>query len=214
MIYRGFTLLNCTYYVMYWNSYNIYLNKTIITTLVCFAFLTEICLYWELQWSVFLLQTLSSELSKSKQSKDAPKVLKVLLVYLMKRTSSDKNFVKAIVSHTNIACPLFRLLTSISREDLLSTVLLIARVVLSEAQKAPQAKPLVGILKSFIKSHGNKNLSSPKASSFIVSTSLSSENPNKGKFESIYLNKSRNVSQNIVCSRPMQIYNLDSTDKN
>lgn len=139
-------------------------------------------------------------------------MLKVLLVYLMKRTSSDKNFVKAIVSRTNIACPLFRLLTSISREDLLSTVLLIARVVLSEAQKAPQAKPLVGILKSFIKSHGNKNLSSPKASSFIVSTS--SENPNKGKFESIYLNKSKNVSQNNVCSSPMQIYNLDITDKN
>lgn len=139
-------------------------------------------------------------------------MLKVLLVYLMKRTSADKNFVKAIVSRTNIACPLFRLLTSISREDLLSTVLLIARVVLLEAQKVPQAKPLVGILRSFIKSHENKNLSSPKALSFTVSTS--SENPNKGKFESIYFNNSKNFFHNIFCTRSLPIHSLDITEKN
>ncbi|KAG8305598.1 Integrator complex subunit 1 [Homalodisca vitripennis] len=90
----------------------------------------------------------------------------------MRRTSLDRNLVKAVVSRPNIACPLFRLLTAVSRPDLLPMMLLIARVVLAEAVKAPRAKPLVGILKSFVQKHENRDLS-------LMRATAASENPEK-----------------------------------
>ncbi|XP_054283630.1 integrator complex subunit 1-like [Macrosteles quadrilineatus] len=105
-----------------------------------------------------LQKTLSSEVSKSQTSKEPPRILTALIIYLMKKTSSDKSFVRAVVSRAHIACSLFRLLTSVTRSDLLSSVLLIASVVLPEAQRSMKAKPLVGILKSLIQKHQNKEM--------------------------------------------------------
>lgn len=74
-----------------------------------------------------------------------------------------------------------------SRTDLLSSVLLIASVVLPEAQKSMKAKPLVGILKSFIQKHQNKDLAFRAQSG--------TDNPKKGMSER---NTLREVSSNIL----------------
>uniref|UniRef100_A0A1B6EU77 Uncharacterized protein n=1 Tax=Cuerna arida TaxID=1464854 RepID=A0A1B6EU77_9HEMI len=153
----------------------IQLTETTVTSVVEQLFLmSEDSTDRHLSREIFLTlqKTLSSELSKCTKVKETPRILKVLVIFLMRRTSLDRSLVRAVVSRPHIACPLFRLLTAVSRPDLLPMMLLVARVVLTEALRAPRAKPLVGILKSFIQKHENRDLS-------LMRATASTENPKK-----------------------------------
>lgn len=123
---------------------------------------------------VYSVQTLSSELSKCKISKEPPRIFKKFIMFLKKRSSADKCFVKAVASRLHISCPLFRLLTAITRADLRSTVLHISRVVLAEAVKIPKARILVSILKNFIRKNELRD-------TVFLRSSVASEDPKKGR---------------------------------
>lgn len=104
-----------------------------------------------------LQRTLSVEVSrKSRSGQPVTSVIcQSLLVHLLKRLSSDRQLLDTVAARTHFSCPLFRLLTTVNSEELVTVLLVICKIV----QDSPKCSSLLAaILKAFAKKHQHKEM--------------------------------------------------------
>uniref|UniRef100_A0A1B6DA21 Uncharacterized protein n=1 Tax=Clastoptera arizonana TaxID=38151 RepID=A0A1B6DA21_9HEMI len=143
-------------------------------------------------------KTLALNINYSQMVRTPPFLVKSLIIYLLKKTTSDKNFVKTVASLPHIACPLFRLLTTVTQPDLLATLLVIVKIILVEVK----SKPLIAILKGFLRKHESRN-------SVLIRSMASTDNP-KEVFEQTPLSRLEAVGNSFVESQVLGVHGTEN----